>query len=154
MDSVEKYLEVFKETQGEIIPPGDLYKAHPGYLATPKFLVRIPWLADHGAILHTASNHALVTDDKEFIDRWIDTIIKGCEFTRDHVAMTDHGGVKGILPPAVATDRKLQIQAVWNDGWHYKGLTTTVRLLQRIKHPRAGEFARPASQTNDRGTNP
>jgi hypothetical protein len=137
----EKYMEIYREEQGNELPPGDLYKAHPGHFAPPDFIAPIPWLSNHGAILYGASYHALVTDDKEFIDRWTDPIIKACEFIRDHLAMTDHGGVKGILPPAVATDRKLQIQAVWNDGWHYKGLSTAVRLLQRIKHPRAMEFA-------------
>ena len=32
------------------------------------------------------------------------------------------------------------MQSVWNDGWNYKGLITAVRLLKRIKHPRAAEF--------------
>ncbi|UCD30018.1 MAG: hypothetical protein JSV03_05960 [Planctomycetota bacterium] len=140
----EKYMEIYREEQGNEMPPGDLYKAHPGHFAPPAFIAPIPWLSNHGAILHAASNHALVTDDKEFIDRWTDPIIKACEFIRDYLAMTDHGGVKGILPPAVATDRKLQIQAVWNDGWHYKGLSTAVRFLQRIEHPRAVEFAKIA----------
>ncbi|MHC4444044.1 MAG: hypothetical protein ACYTF1_01505 [Planctomycetota bacterium] len=137
----EKYLEIYREEQGNEKPPGDLYKAHPGHFAPPDFITPIPWLSNHGAILYAAGNHALVTDDRAFIDRWTDPIIKACEFIRDHLAMTDHGGVKGILPPAVATDRKLQIQAVWNDGWHYKGLSTAVRLLQRIRHPRSAEFA-------------
>ncbi|MHC4445705.1 MAG: hypothetical protein ACYTF1_18850 [Planctomycetota bacterium] len=140
----EKYLEVFRENQGKRVPPGDLYKKHPGYLSTPNFMAAIDWLSDHGAILHAVCNHGLMTDDKKFIDRWLEAIIKACEFTRDHIAMTGHSGVEGILPPAIATDRRIQIQAVWNDGWHYKGLTSAVRLLQRVGHPRGGEFAEVA----------
>jgi len=136
----EKYLEIYREEQGNELPPGDLYKAHPGHFAPPAFIAPIPWLSNHGAILYAASNHALVTDDKEFIDRWTDPIIKACEFIRDYLAMTDHKGVKGILPSAVAEDRDIQIQSVWNDGWHYKGLSTAVRFLQRIGNPRAAEF--------------
>src|SRR4029079_16770885 len=43
-------------------------------------------------------------------------------------------------------DRGTQIQAVWNDGWTYKGLDTAVRLLEQMGHPRAGELR---SQAND-----
>jgi GH15 family glucan-1,4-alpha-glucosidase len=48
------------------------------------------------------------------------------------------------MPPAVATDRQTRVQAIWSDGWMYKGLTTAVRLLRQAKHPRAEEFAREA----------
>ena len=39
-----------------------------------------------------------------------------------------------VMPPAVATDRGVPTQSVWNIGWNYKGLTSAVRLLKRIKH--------------------
>src|SRR5690606_23469976 len=35
-------------------------------------------------------------------------------------------------------------QGVWSDGWNYKGLTTAVRLLKQLRHPRADEFEREA----------
>jgi hypothetical protein len=44
------------------------------------------------------------------------------------------------LPPGVATDTVVPTQAVWNDAWNYKGLTTTVKLLKRTNHPRAAEL--------------
>jgi len=142
--TAEKYLEVFRTQQGTVVPPGKAYKLHPGYFSSPKAFTSIDWLTDHGAILHAVCHHALLSGDRRFIDRWMPAIIKGCEFIRDARAMTDHGGVQGILPPAVPTDTKIEVQSVWTDGWNYKGLTTAVRLLRQQRHPRAEEFAREA----------
>jgi len=144
--AVERYLEVCRQEQGKRSPPGDMYKKdqHPGYLSAPKAAAAIDWLSDHGAILYAVCNHGLLTDDKAFVARWTDAIIKACEFIKDKRALTGHGGIEGILPPAVATDRRIQIQAVWNDGWSYKGLSAAVRLLDRVGHPRADEFAEEA----------
>ena len=142
----EKYLEVFKDNQGVRVPPSKWFKQHPGYFSTPRSMTSIDWLSDHGAALHAVCNHALMTGDKEFIDHWTDSIVKACEFIRDSIAIKGHGGVEGILPPAVATDRQELVQAVWSDGWNYKGLTTAVRLLQRTGHPRAEEFTGVATE--------
>jgi len=139
--TAEKYLEVFRLEQGTAVPPGKSYSQHPGYFSSPRSLQSIDWLSDHGAILHAVCLHALLTDDQAFIDRWTPAILRACEFIRDARGMTGHGGVEGILPPAVATDMGLPFQAVWNDGWNCKGLTTAVRLLRRLRHPRAEEFA-------------
>ncbi len=141
----EKYLEIFRQEQGTITPPGKAYHRHEGYFATPRRFTSIDWLTDHGAILYAAAHHALVTDDPRFIERWADPILKACEFIRDFRASTAHGGVHGILPAAVPTDTDVAEQAVWNDGWNYKGLSAAVRLLKRVDHPRAGEFAREAA---------
>ncbi|MGB9625705.1 MAG: hypothetical protein ACPMAQ_12685, partial [Phycisphaerae bacterium] len=143
--AAEKYLEIFRLEQGTITPPGKAYHRHPGYFATPRTFTSIDWLTDHGAILYAASRHALVTDDPQFIERWTGAILRACEFIRDFRASTGHGGVPGILPAAVPTDTGVQEQSVWTDGWNYKGLVTAVRLLSRINHPRAGEFARGAA---------
>ena len=140
-----RYLEVFRENQGERMPPGKSWRQPPpGYFSAPRSMASIDWLSDHGAILFAVCNHALVTGDEEFIERWQEPIVKACEFIRDSIAMTEHGGVEGVLPPAVATDLRDQVQAVWSDGWNYKGLTAAVRLLRRCGHPRAAEFAEVA----------
>ncbi len=143
--AAEKYLEIFRQEQGTIVPPGKAYHPHPGYLATPRTFTSIDWLTDHGAILYAAAHHALVTDDPQFIERWTEPILKGCEFIRDFRASRGHGGVEGILPAAVPTDTGVQEQSVWTDGWNYKGLTTAARFLERINHPRAEEFVREAA---------
>lgn len=142
--TAEKYLEIFRQEQGTIVPPGKAYHAHAGHFATPREFTSIDWLTDHGAILYAASHHGLVTDDPQFLDRWTEPIIKACEFIRDFRASGAQEGVKGILPAAVPTDTGVQEQSVWTDGWNYKGLSTAVRLLQRIQHPRAAEFSREA----------
>ncbi|HUU29887.1 MAG TPA: hypothetical protein VM123_18950 [archaeon] len=141
---VEKHIELFRKNQGSVKPPGSSYKLHPGYFSTPRTLTSIDWLTDNGAVLYEVSKHALFTGDREFIDRWLEAIIKSCEFIKEARATPGHDGVPGVLPPAVATDREIPTQSVWNIGWNYKGLSTAVRLLERIGHPRAEEFTREA----------
>ena len=141
---VEKHIEIFRENQGTVKPPGPSYQPHPGYFSSPKTLTSIDWLADHGAILYEVSKHALLSGDEKFIERWLEAIIKGCEFIKQARAIKGHDGVAGVLPPAVATDRKVATQSVWNVGWNYKGLSTAVRLLKRIGNPRAEEFSTEA----------
>ncbi len=138
--AVEKHAELFKANQGTVRPPGPAYKLHPGYFSSPKTLTSIDWLTDHGAVLETLSRHALLTGDRTFIDHWLDSILRGCDFIKESLAATGHGGAEGVMPPAVATDTVVPSQAVWNDAWNYKGLTTSVKLLRRIGHPRAAEF--------------
>jgi len=135
------YLEPFMREQGTVVPPGKSFGSHPGYLATPKSLTAINWLSDHGALLWAIAQHALISGDGKFVDRWMPTILGACDFVRDARRIKGHGGVAGIMPPAVATDNKTEIQAVWNDGWIYKGLVTAGKLLQRTNHSRADEFA-------------
>jgi hypothetical protein len=139
--SVTRYLAVFKRHQGAVTPPGRAFTAHSGYLATPKSLTAINWLTDHGAILWAMAQHALVCGD----DGFLTAIVRACEFIRDARRIKGHAGVPGLMPPAVASDRKTEIQAVWSDGWMYKGLTTAVRLLRRMGDARAAEFATEAA---------
>ena len=146
----ERYLAVFKKHQGTTVPPGKAYQAHPGYLGTPKVYQAINWLSDNGALLWAFSEHALLSGDEQFIEDYTPAIVKSCEWIRDARRITGHGGIEGILPGAVATDEGEQVQSIWNDGWNYKGLTTAVRLLKRIKHPRAAEFEAEAGTTAQR----
>ncbi|HWQ92512.1 MAG TPA: hypothetical protein VN673_12640 [Clostridia bacterium] len=143
---VEKHIRLYQPHQGSVKPPGDAYALHPGYLSTPKSLTAIDWLSDHGAILEILSRHALLTGDPQFTSEWLDTILKGCDFIKDSSASTNHSGVKGLLPPGIATDSGVPSQAIWNQAWNYKGLTTSIRLLKRLNHPRAGEFESFAKQ--------
>ena len=146
----EKYLEVYRDNQGKRRPPSECYhRPPPGYFSAPKSMSSIDWLSDHGAILYAVCNHALVSGDQPFIDRWMNSIVKACEFIRDSIAMKDHGGIEGVLPPAVATDRGMFVQAVWTDGWNYNGLAAAVRLMRRCGHPRADEFAEVAESYKD-----
>jgi hypothetical protein len=142
--TVEKYLEVFQAEQGSIKPPGPYYQMHPGYLSSPKTLTSVDWLSDHGALLWVMAQHALLTGDQAFIDRWLPVMLKACAFIRDSRRITGHDGVAGLLPPAVSTDLGNAMQAVWNDGWCHKGLITVVRLLERTGHPQAAEWAAEA----------
>lgn len=136
-----RYSEIFKRTQGSIKAPGKAYYMHPGYYGAPKTLTSIDWLADHGAILLQIAASGVMSGDREYIDRWLPSILAACDFIKDMSAVTDHDGIKGLLPPAVASDDWIETQAVWNIAWNYKGMAEAVKLLKMIGHPRAQEFA-------------
>lgn len=142
---VERYLDIFREEQGTVVPPGDAYGPHPGYLSTPALYKSVDWLSDNGAILYTLSMHGLLSGNRDFIERFTDTLVKSCEWIGEMRARRGHGGYEGILPAAVATDEKTKIQALWSDAWNYKGLCVAARLLARSGHPRADEFAAEAA---------
>ncbi len=143
-EDLGRYLEIFKSRQGTVLPPGPSYSLHPGYLSTPKTLTSVDWMTDHGALLWAISEHALLTGDQKFIDEWLPGVVKACDFIKDARRLTNHSGVRGILPPAASSDLKTQTQRVWSEGWNYKGLATAVKLLKRTHHPRAQEFAEEA----------
>ena len=142
-DVVEKHIEIYKETQGTRVPPSRAMqgKTYPGYLSTPKELQAIDWMSDHGAILEILSVHALLTDRRAFIDRWIEPIVKACDYIVEACSNTDHDGVKGLIPPGHSTDEGVETQGMIAQCFTYKGLTSAVELLTREGHPRAAEFA-------------
>ncbi|MBN1394191.1 MAG: hypothetical protein JW959_04140, partial [Pirellulales bacterium] len=146
----ERYLAIFKNWQGRRVPPGNIFKPHPGYLGTPTTYFSTPWMSDNGALLWAMARHALLSRDKKFIEEYTPTIVKSCEWIRDARRMTGHGGIEGILPSGWATDERQAVQSSWNDGWNYLGLTTAVRLLKRIDHPRAAEFEAEARDYRQR----
>jgi hypothetical protein len=142
--TVERYLDIFREEQGTVTPPGPSYKPHPGYLSTPSLYKSIDWLSDNGAVLYTLCTHALLSGSLTFRERFVDCIVKSCDWIREARRTRNHDGYEGVLPSAVATDRRTEIQALWSDGWNYKGLCSAVRLLRLMRHPRAEEFAEEA----------
>jgi len=139
-DMTRKYSELFHINQGTVKPPGNAYQLHPGYFSTPRTFTSIDWLTDHGAVMQQLSAHGLLTGDKEFIDHWTGPLEKACDFIMEYSAAKGHGGVEGLLPPAVATDDMVQVQAVWNLAWNYKGMLTTARLFEKIGHPKAAKY--------------
>lgn len=140
----ERYLEMYLQDQGNVLPVGDAYYPHPGSLGPPRSIAACEWTSDHGAILWGLASHALITEDPAYLGRSVDPIIRACEYIRDMRRVTGHGGIEGLMPPGVATDQPTQIQAVWSDAWNYRGLKTAVTLLQHVGHPRAEEFAAEA----------
>jgi len=148
-DLVGKYLKPFKESQGRILPPGDAFRQHPGYLGVPERVAIVHWLPDHGAILWTMAQHGLISGDASYIREYTPVIVKACEWIRDARAILGHGGVEGIMPAAGSSDDESRIQNCWSDGWMYKGLTTAVKFLKRTGHPRAAEFEAEARDYRD-----
>ena len=139
-DAVEKHISIYKRYQGTIKPPGPAYKIDPGYFSTPRTLTAIDWLSDHGAVLELLGMHGLLTGSESFCEQWIDAIVRGCEFVERSSMQKATDGIEGIMPPAVATDTGVPLQAIWSEAWTYRGLCTAVSLLQQRSHPRATEF--------------
>ena len=142
--AVDKHLETVRAYQGQIKPASPYLDKHPGYLSSPSDRDSIPWLPDHGAILYAVCRHIQLTADRDFTERWTDSIVSACNFIRDARAVTGHGGFDGLMPPGAASDLDTPIQGVWTDGWYYKGYITAVEVLTAIKHPAAGGFAADA----------
>lgn len=142
-DVVEKYLQGFKTSQGSVKPPGDYFEMHPGYFSLPARVAVVHWLCDHGSTLWLISQHCLLSGNKEYAREWTPIILKGLEWIK-YARAIKHPGVPGIMPPAGWSDDESRVQAVWSDAWCYKGLTTAVKFLKSIKHPRAAEFEQEA----------
>jgi hypothetical protein len=141
-DVVERHIEIYRATQGARVPPGVAFSGgtYPGYLSTPQVLQAIDWMSDHGAILEVLSMHALLSGRQQFIDRWTDPIVKACDHIVQVCAMTNHNGVKGLVPPGHSTDEGVENQGFNGQCWTYRGLRSAVELLHRIGHPRAAAF--------------
>lgn len=141
--------EIFRLNQGSIKAPGALYPVHPGYYGAPRTLTSYDWLSDHGAILHQVATSCLLSGNREHADHWTESIVAACDFIKDMCAVTGHGGIEGLLPPGVASDDGISTQAVWNIAWNYKGLTSAVKLLKWVGHPRYEEFNHLAENTKE-----
>lgn len=142
-DVVENHIEIYAATQGTRTPPGAVFAGgtYPGYLSTPKTLQAVDWISDHGAILEILSVHALLTNRPAFIAKWTDVIVKACDYIVQACGLTNHSGVQGLMPPGHSTDEGVETQGFISQCFTYKGLASAVEFLQRIKHPRAAEFA-------------
>jgi len=139
-DVVAKHVELYRKNQGSVKPPGPYFEKHPGYFSTPKTLTSYDWLTDHAAVMEMLSRHALLSGDRDFAKSWLEPLLKACDFIEDSCKMTDHPGVKGLLPPGVANDTLQPVQGIWTQAWTYKALASTVMLLKEMKQPRAAEL--------------
>ena len=148
-DMTAKYTEAFKWSQGCATAPGPSYKLHPGYFSPPRHIVAIDWLSDHGALMQQVATHALLSNDPAFIEEWTEPLVKACDFIKD-MSLMEHPGVPGLLPCGYASDEAFPQQSAYNQAWNYKGLVDAVRLLRRIGHPRAEEFAQFAAAYKER----
>ncbi len=135
-DAVASYLEIFRKAQGAVKPPSRHLEKHPGYFGNDPRYKAVDWLSDHGAILYAAGFHGLLSMDPAFLDKWLEPLVRGCEWIQEARLNTLHNGIKGLLPAGVANDAMTEEQQTWNDAWAYKGLSTTVLLLKRLSDPR------------------
>ena len=142
----EKYLEVYRNDQGNAVPPGSFYLPYPGFLSTPGGFEAIRWVNEHGAIMWAVAEHYLLTEDGLFLEKWLPSLIRACEWIQVQRNNTAHPGVKGILPPGTATDDIIHGQFIWSDGWMYKGLASVVKVLAAVNHPETQKWEREAQE--------
>ena len=135
----EKYTDALLIHQGSRLAAGPSFKPHPGFLCMPPHIVAIDWFSDHGANMHQIATHALLSGDKDYIAKWTGPLEKAFDYVIFE-SMSDHPGVPGIIPAAFSSDEGIPLQSVWNISWTYKGMATTLRLFEKIGHPRAAEF--------------
>ena len=138
--AADKYLEIFRQEQGTIVPPGEAYRQHAGYLATPRRFTSIDWLTDHGAILYAARTTP-----------WSPTTaVHPALDGADRKGLRVHPGFPHQLrtrrcgrdPPGRRGHRTgVQNSRSGPTAGTTKDSSTAVRLLERIHHPRAEEFA-------------
>ena len=115
-----RHLAIYNDTQGTRIAPGKPYQdygLHPGYLGSPAHLQAFDWLSDHGAILQNIAYHGLITGDQEFIDEWLEIIVKACAFIRDACEVIPHDGTKGLMRPP-RDRRTARRPGVWSQAWN------------------------------------
>ncbi|PZF80191.1 hypothetical protein [Jiangella anatolica] len=145
---VDRHTDLFRAVQGVRQPPGAAYRnfSADGFFATPLSLQSFDWLGDHGAILEGAAQHALLSHDDAFLERWLDPIVAACDFIKRACEYTGHDGVPGLMPAAASNDTGVEQQSIWIQVWNYKGLASSVRLLRRLGHPRADEFGAVADR--------
>lgn len=113
---VEKYMEPYRLNQGEKKPPSPYLNKHPGYFGSPPELSAIDWITNNAAILWAAANHALMSGNKQFIEKWTQPIDMACCFICGAVEVKVPGFYTGILPPAVSNDSGWCSQSVWNNA--------------------------------------
>jgi len=140
----KQYLDLFRIHQGEVPPPSELMEPHDGFLTTPPRFETIKWISDHGAILYGSALHALLTDDRSFIEKWLPVWEKGLDWIHVQRRATKPPLVKGLLPAGQATDDFQQYQFVWNDGWAYYGMRHVIEVLKRIGHRASKKWEREA----------
>lgn len=140
----ENYLELFRRHQGEVEPPSKQMVPHDGFLTTPPRFETIKWISDHGAILYGSALHALLTDDRRFIEKWLPVWEKGLDWIRVQRRVTKRPFVRGLLPAGQATDDFQHFQFVWNDGWAHHGMRHVIEILKRIGDRSAKKWEREA----------
>ncbi len=125
----ERYLEVFRASQGQSTPPGDTFAAVPGFLSAPDGMSSIRWTNEHGAVMWAVSEHFLLTGNHQFWRQWRPAMMAACEWVAAQRAHDAHPGAAGLMPPGVASDDKIPAQFVWNDGWVYRGLYSCAQAM-------------------------
>ena len=142
-ESVRKSLDYIFSLQDGGFPPEGRFTTLEGAIGTtgPK------WICTTGAALALACDYYLYSDDKVFLEQYLPKIIKASRWIVGELRATrklNSDGSRplyyGLMPFGVGTDGDIGYIVAMSDAYTFWGLEKTVKLLEDIKTPEAGEL--------------
>jgi hypothetical protein len=146
-EEAKQYLEAGFHWQGcQASDASKTYSDWSGFFVAPKRYSCFLWLNSHGWFQWGAARYFLYSDDRPWLDEKLPALIKSLEWTasqRKLTMRTNRDGTRplsyGWLPAGRVTDGS-DGTSTFTDCVNWLGSNELVRVLERIKHPRAKEL--------------
>ncbi|MGW8315033.1 MAG: hypothetical protein ACWGNV_05485, partial [Bacteroidales bacterium] len=146
-DEAEAYLEPFLEWQSVRDPPNMKDASAAGFLCPPAPYCAIPWVSNHGNILHALCEHYRITGDRVWARKATRTILDACDWIVTQRGLTgDQEYGTGMLPGGTVSDDRGTGQYLCSDAQNYRGLRSAAGFLAAIGHPGAAGIEKEAGQ--------
>jgi hypothetical protein len=150
-EEARQYLEAGFRWQGsQRSDASSEYKTWDGFFTAPPRYTALLWLNYHGWFQWAAARYFLYSDDRAWLDAKLPALVKSLEWTASQRKLTMRENPDGSrpanygwLPPGRVTDGSSGT-STFTDCVNWAGFNEVVRVLERIGHPRAGEFRQVA----------
>jgi hypothetical protein len=151
-EDAQRYLEAAFKWQGTpASEASETYRTWRGFFnASPRYMKRFIWLNFHGYTQWAAARYYLFSDDRRWLEEKLPALIDSLLWTasqREVTMRTNSDGTQplnyGWLPPGRTTDSSSGT-STFTDCVNWRGFNEIVQVLERIHHPRAGEFRKIA----------
>jgi hypothetical protein len=114
------------------------------------------WLCMTGSALALAADYQRYARDPSFLPEFLPKIVKAAQWIVGEVRATRKLNADGSRPPwyglmpfGCATDGDVGYFVAFTDAYTFGGLEKTVRLLERLDHPKAAEFRKELEAYRD-----
>ena len=141
-----QYLEAAFRWQGSQASDAKTYTTWKGFFNAPPRYTALLWINFHGWMQWAAARYFLFSDDRPWLEEKMPALIESLEWTASQRRLTMHDNPDGTrpdnygwLPPGRVTDGSAGT-STFSDCINWMGFNELTRLLERIGHPRAGEF--------------
>ena len=141
-----QYLEAAFRWQGSQASDAKTYTTWKGFFNAPPRYTALLWINFHGWMQWAAARYFLFSDDRPWLEEKLPALIESLEWTASQRRLTMHDNPDGTrpdnygwLPPGRVTDGSAGT-STFSDCINWMGFNELTRLLERIGHPRAGEF--------------